>query len=70
MRRESVVIALAGCGGLVACATLWATPQVADEGAQLACVVEASTRAEADECRCRVRAQYPSGPQCDAGADR
>lgn len=65
--RESLVIALAcaaGCALLVACASLWTTNQAADAEAQLACIAEAGTKAEADACRCAVRAKYPSGPQC------
>lgn len=35
------------------------------EGRQLACVAEAGTRQESDECRCAVRAQFHR--DCDGG---
>jgi uncharacterized membrane protein len=45
-----------------ACGTVIASPYEAE---QAACVEEAGTRAQADACRCRVKAQM--GNPCDGG---
>jgi hypothetical protein len=59
---SSVAVAaiVAACG----CASLWATSQAKYGAAEDTCIEEASTRAQADACRCQVRAQYPDAPQC------
>lgn len=36
---------------------------------QDACIADASSRPEADDCRCRVRLDFPSAPQCTRLAD-
>lgn len=48
---------------LSACGSIIASPYSAQ---QIACVEDAGTRAEADACRCRVRAKF--GNPCDGGA--
>jgi hypothetical protein len=60
-----LLLTLAGCRVI-------ASPYEAE---QSACVADASTRAEADACRCRVKARYgnpcsDAGAPLDAAADR
>ena len=65
--------ALAAAGVLLtlaaACASFWQTPQARDAAQELACVEDASSRAAADQCRCRVREDYPLAPQCAVLSD-
>lgn len=59
-----VGIAIGGCSGTSAQNARTAGDY---EAAQLACVDKSSTRAEADACRCAVKAQF--GRPCVADAD-
>ena len=67
MRRSIwfAVVMMAGLAVAYGCGTLIASPY---EAQQAACVEEAGTRAQADACRCRVKANL--GNPCDAGGDR
>lgn len=60
MKRSILFVLIATCS----CAALWASQEAQYATAQDACIAEAGTRAQADDCRCRVRQQYPTAPQC------
>jgi hypothetical protein len=71
MKERLTALAIGTVAGLIivaamACGTLIASPY---EAKQLECVDDASTRAQADACRCKVKAQY-GNPCTDAGADQ
>lgn len=61
----ALVAFLAACGATLLSAQ--DSQRIADDvAAQVACVDESGTRAEAVACQCAVRARY-EGPQCEAG---
>ena len=65
----AMVAAFVALAIVAGCASFWASPEAQYGIAQDQCVAEAGTRAQADDCRCRVRIQYPSAPQCAALPD-
>lgn len=61
-----IVATLASAAALLHCGSLINSPYTAR---QQACVDEAGTRAQADACRCRVKASF-GNPCTDAGGDQ
>lgn len=70
MSRSHYLAAMLTFGVLAtACAAIWNSDQAAYGVAADQCTMDASTRAQDDDCRCRVRLRYPSAPQCVALPD-
>lgn len=60
-------LAMFAVSAMLACAAF--APEASYALAQDQCTADAATRAQDDDCRCRVRQRYPSAPQCAALPD-